>query len=101
MNFDYMNEILPVGSVVSIRFNHGLKIMITGYGPKDESTKKIYDYIGVIYPYGFDNYDSTIIFDKDVIKKIYFIGYSNDDSKKVCEDIKNILKISRLKSKQD
>lgn len=79
MEINLKKNLLPIGSVVTIRFNNDFKIMITGYSPVDSKTNKIYDYMGVIYPYGFDNYDKTIIFDRDVIKKVHFTGYKTDD----------------------
>ena len=82
MEFDCMNEVLPVGSIVKIRFNDA-KIMITGYTPKNSETGKMYDYMGMIYPYGFDKYDNVLSFNRDVIKKVLFVGYKTKGLKEV------------------
>ncbi len=78
MSFDLENDWLPVGSVVSIRFNEN-KFMIIGYSPINSKTKKPYDYYAVVYPYGFSSHQETIVFNKEVVKKIYHIGYMTDD----------------------
>jgi len=88
MNFDYMNDILPVGSIVGIRFNNE-KFMITGYAPKNE--EKMYDYVAVVYPYGFDSYEHTLVFNKDLIKKVYFVGFKSDSFKEIEKEVKATL----------
>ena len=88
MKFDLEKDFLPVGSVVSIRFNPN-KFMIMGFCTIDGNTKKVYDYSAVLYPTGLEDLDNVVMFNRDVVKKIHHLGYITDehnDFKKVIED---------------
>ena len=100
MEISSKKNLLPIGSVVSIRFNSS-KFMITGYGPVDSKTNKVYDYMSVIYPFGFDSYENTIMFDRDVIKKVYFMGYKSEDYKELEEKAINAIEDYKKEKKQD
>ena len=81
-----MNKIpekyLPIGTVVML--NGGTKrVMIAGFcatQPEDE-TKKIWDYIGCLYPEGFLTSNQTCLFDHEQIDEIYHLGLSEDEDK--------------------
>lgn len=80
MKFDLEKEFLPVGSVVSIRFNTN-KFMIMGFCTVEGNTKKIYDYCAVLYPSGLENLDDVVMFNRDIVKKVHHLGYINDEEK--------------------
>ena len=101
MEINCKKNLLPIGSVVTIRFNNDVKLMITGYSPVDSKNNKIYDYMAVIYPFGFDSYGNTIVFDRDVIKKVHFIGYKTDDYQSIEEYARDSINNYKNKSKQD
>ena len=61
-----MIDRLPIGSVVTIK-NEIKKVMILGYSDNN--------YIGILYPVGYINKDQNIIFTKDDIIKVLFLGY--------------------------
>ena len=96
MVIDYMKDILPVGSVVSIRFSKE-KYMIIGFCTIDEETKKIYDYSAVRYPIGFESLNNINMFNKEVIKKIYHFGFFNDEHKEYEKKIKEALENKKMK----
>lgn len=79
------NKFLPLGSIVML--NGGSKrLMIIGYLPID-STSKMYDYMGCMYPEGVLNSNQSIIFNHSDIKQIYSLGFSDDESKKFNEKL--------------
>ena len=80
--FDLSKERLPIGSVVSVRFNTH-KFMIIGFCTLEGKTKKMYDYSAVVYPFGLVNFDSVTMFNKEIIKKIHHLGYSDEAHKEL------------------
>ena len=74
-----IKELLPIGSVVAVK--GGLKkVMIIGLLQtihSEEEEVRTFDYIGVIYPEGFLNLETMILFDHDLITDIVFKGYEN------------------------
>lgn len=65
-------EVLPIGSIVQLD-QKKKKIMITGYVPVSKE-KKIYDYLGCLYPEGLASSKSHIAFNKEDITSIVAIG---------------------------
>jgi hypothetical protein len=57
--------------------------------------------MAVIYPFGFDSYENTIMFDRDVIKKVYFMGYKSEDYKELEEKAINAIEDYKKEKKQD
>lgn len=82
------NNLLPVGTVVKLQYVDQLA-MVYGYYQRDIDTKKIYDYVGTIYPLGVRKGGNDIVFNKDAIEKIHFIGYDTDIYRKYEEEIRN------------
>jgi hypothetical protein len=69
-------ERLPVGSIVTIRFEEGM-YMIVGF--ESESNGEKSDYCVVDYPFGFVSSDQVKFIDKDYIKEVKFMGYKDED----------------------
>lgn len=74
-------EYLPIGSVVLLKGGFK-KVMIIGImqysiikGEKSEE----YDYIGVIYPEGFMNMETMLLFNNKQINDVIFKGYENPE----------------------
>ena len=69
---------LPIGSVVLLK-NSTKRVMITGVGQKGttESGEKLYDYVGVVYPEGYQNAELNYLFNTDQIDSLYFIGFQD------------------------
>ena len=72
------NQLLPVGSVVSLE-NAEKKLVIIGAGVKRENDEKLYDYIGVPFPEGYVDSDTMFLFMAKDIEKVHFMGYINSE----------------------
>ena len=71
---------LPIGTVCWLK--DGQKsIMVTGFGAVNTAEKKIYDYMGVLYPEGQITSDITLMFDHAQIVKIDHMGLDNEENK--------------------
>ena len=81
-----LNNILPYGTVVSLKEGKG-KLMIIGIFQKAAVNNIVYDYSAVLLPYGYLNADDIFLFNKDKIDKIYFSGYLDEQIKDYHEDI--------------
>ena len=86
-----MDELLPIGSVVSLGDSGQIYSMILGYYLKNDSQRKIYDYIGVLYPFGITGDSDLIPFDRTDIHEVLFQGYQSDNCKAVCKALPKIM----------
>jgi len=74
-------KFLPIGSVVLLK-GGSHKLMIIGYcSTHNVNDKKIYDYVGCFFPEGILGLDQSLIFNHSDIKDIYYVGYSDNESK--------------------
>ncbi len=64
---------LPVGSIVTVRKEEGL-FMIIGYESEAENHDK-YDYCLVEYPFGYKGNENILFLNKDYIKEVRFEGF--------------------------
>ncbi len=82
---------LPIGTVVLLSGGEK-RVMITGFCaiPGDD-TKKVYDYIGCLYPEGFISSSQNLLFNHEQIEKLYYLGYSDDEEKKFKNKLKETL----------
>lgn len=71
-------DLLPCGSVVQLQETE-VKIMICGRIAVEESSDDIYDYVGCIYPTGITAQENLIFFDRDLIERVYFIGFQDEE----------------------
>lgn len=67
-----IKDLLPIGSVVVLKDTEKA-LMVIGILPRNEETVK--DYIGVLYPEGFINTDTFLIFDHKDIELVLFRGF--------------------------
>ncbi len=79
-----MKDILPLGSIVNLKkkeqnneFNP--KVMVIGRYLIDSNTGQICDYMGLIYPFGFQGLEAIIYFDEAAIEKVVFEGYLDEE----------------------
>ena len=73
-----MEKYLPIGSVVLL--TGGTKrVMIYGRRQIQEGTQTEWDYIACLYPEGNINREYTFLFNHDQIKKVYHVGYQDDE----------------------
>ena len=75
---------LPVGSVVHIEGNDGLTA-VTGYMQQDADKGRLWDYVGVPYPLGWSGPGRDIMFDRESIDAVYFIGLQDTDSTRMID----------------
>jgi len=72
--------LLPNGSLVSLRSN-GKKVMTVGICQKSEAdSSHVYDYAGVLYPAGYRDAESLILFDREQIARVYMLGYQDEEA---------------------
>ncbi len=73
-------KFLPIGSIVVLK-NATKRIMITGFASMSPETgDTVFDYSGCSYPEGFFNYNQVLVFNHDQIDKVYFKGYTDEES---------------------
>lgn len=78
MNKDNMQELLPLGSIVTLH-NGTKKIMICGRIQEEAKTKKIYDYAACYYPEGILNPHELFLFQHEDIEGVYFVGMQDSE----------------------
>lgn len=84
---------LPLGSVVILK-GATKRIMITGYCPinkSDDTSNKVFDYSGCLYPEGFIASDKILMFNHSQIERIFCIGYSDEEQKQFVINLKKII----------
>ncbi len=70
-------DFLPVGTVVKLRLEDRM-FMIVGYFGQNKTTKEIYDYLGVYYPFGFEGEEKLLTFNRDFVKEVLHMGHIDD-----------------------
>ena len=84
---------LPIGTVVLLK-DSTKRVMITGiaqYSIRDDGSKKLYDYAGVVFPEGYLSSDSNYLFNRDQIDKLFFIGLQDTESMTFCQKAEQAL----------
>lgn len=90
---------LPIGSVCILK-EATRRVMITGFLAKGDSSEKVYDYVGCIYPEGVLSSDQNLLFDHEQIDKVFALGYSDADEKNFKNKLKKYLEEQKLNSVQ-
>lgn len=65
-----MFEFLPVGSTVELAHKYEKKLVVTIIGRAMRYNDSLYDYVGVLYPFGFLGDDSAFYFNNSDISKV-------------------------------
>lgn len=89
-----MQEFLPIGTVVLLK-EATRKVLIIGFAQVEENNKKIWDYVGCVYPVGVISNNTSLLFDKEQIDKVISLGYSDNEDKTFRKDLQTNL--SRIK----
>lgn len=87
------DKYLPLGTIVFIK-NDIVMHMITGYLNKTKDGK-VNDYISIPFPYGLMSEGIITFFNHEDIENIIYMGYENDDYKKLNEIMKNNVTIDK------
>ena len=82
-------DFLPVGTVVKLRLEDRM-FMIVGYYGTNKTTKKVYDYIGVYYPFGFEGEENLLTFNRSYVKEILHMGHEDEMFDKLKEKLNKI-----------
>lgn len=85
------DEFLPIGTVVILE-NGEKRLMITGFCPIEKETKEMYDYFGCLYPEGIISSSRSYLFNKEQIKEIFYLGYSDKEEKHFKNQLNALLK---------
>ena len=88
-------ELLPVGSIVRIRFSK-LKYMIVGYYVNDLESKEKYDYVAVNYPIVLITVNDVAGFSAKNVKEVLHRGLETENSKKFLTNLK--LEVDKAKN---
>ena len=88
-------ELLPVGSIVKIRFSKN-KYMILGYYVSDLETKEKYEYVAVEYPIGLININDVSGFPAKYVKKVLYRGLETENSKEFLINLKKEAEKSKV-----
>ncbi|MBE5807280.1 MAG: DUF4176 domain-containing protein [Clostridiales bacterium] len=89
-----MNGLFPIGTVVLLK-ESTKRLMITGvaqYRIDEEGNRKLYDYVGVVFPEGFLSAEENFLFNADQIDKLYFVGFQDAESMAFIEKAEEALK---------
>ena len=70
-------EVLPIGTVVQLKGEKAVRVMIVGYLCGDED--KVYDYAAVRYPAGEARDDIHVLFNELMIERVLFEGFPGKD----------------------
>ena len=81
------DELLPVGSIVKIRFSKN-KYMIMGYYVNDLEKQEKYDYVAVEYPIGLLSLNDVAGFSADYVKQVLHKGFETEESKEFLTKLK-------------
>lgn len=85
---------LPLGTVVLLK-NAKKRLVIIGYaGVSPETGKKVFDYMGCLYPEGMLSSDKNLLFDHEQIDKIIFEGYTDEEDKAFKNKLTSIIEKS-------
>lgn len=85
-------KFLPLGTVVLLK--DGVhKVMIIGYcAVENSASRKIYDYVGCLFPEGLIKLDQTLLFEHKNIVKVFSLGYQNKETVQFNTKLKNFVK---------
>ena len=86
MEYDMNKDLLPVGTIVKVRFSK-FEYMIFGFYIKEPGDDKPFDYCALPYPWGLLNLNDMVGFDRDVIKKVVHMGYVNDEERQFKKEL--------------
>lgn len=85
-----MKRLLPLGSVIILNDENKSKVMVVARLVRQAEEGKVYDYLGCLVPVGIQTLDEVKFFDSDMIKRLLFIGYQDEDEIKYSYQLSKI-----------
>ena len=92
------NGILPIGSIVLLKDSNRALMVVGQCTSKEEDDSVIYDYVGVLYPDGFEDPDNLYMFNKENIGRVYYIGHVDEKSRDFLPKMEETIKKLRSAS---
>lgn len=89
-----MSGYLPIGTVLLLKEGEH-RLMVMGYAQKLERDGRVYDYVGCLWPEGYMKAESNIVFNQDMIERVYFLGHQTDGQMVYMEKMKAALETYR------
>lgn len=71
-----MKERLNLGTVVTLKEDESVVLMIVGYMMQNGDSYT--DYAAIVYPYGISSLEDVVYIDQKDISEIIFDGYTNE-----------------------
>ncbi len=92
-------NILPLGSVVTLKHGDGTQLMIIARATIVNSgiSEVYYDYGAVLIPQGMISPEEVYFFNKENVEEIIFIGFSNEVEHEFEEQYDNLVSNSKFK----
>ena len=85
-----LEKFLPIGTVCSLKETKK-RVMIVGFlATSPTINNEVKDYIGCIYPEGIISSDTNLLFNHNDIDKVFYMGYSDEEEKKVQEKLQQV-----------
>lgn len=95
-----MDHFLPVGSIVLLK-EATRPLVVIGYTVVEEGSTKIWDYLGCAYPVGVLGTNKNLLFQKDQIEKVLFMGYSDSEGKDFLSKLDSTMEEIRTNAKNE
>ncbi len=83
-------QLLPIGSVVTVKQDPLSSYMIVGFFPMTQD-KDMYDYLAVEWPGGFLSYESQVYLNENMIEEIIYRGYIEKAHEALLEKIPKMI----------
>ena len=80
-----MDELLPLGSVISLAGEADQRFLVIGYYPEDDEGS--YDYLLTLYPQGMFEIPYMVMVNNEIIESVCFKGFENDVSREMLSDM--------------
>jgi len=81
-------DLLTLGTLVKLS-NISEKVLIIGFRGIDDR-KIMFDYIGLVYPYGFIDRKNVLLFNNSDVERILYDGYMSQEEIEFKNEINNV-----------
>ncbi|MFC4652346.1 DUF4176 domain-containing protein [Lactococcus nasutitermitis] len=91
-------EILPLGSVVTLKHGDGSVLMIIARASvvKENEEEVYYDYGSVLIPLGMARPEVVYFFNKENVEEVLFKGFENEDEKEFAQQYDEMIARSKF-----
>ncbi len=86
-----MIDILPLGSIVKLKqtanSENETKFIIVGRFLINQDTNDFAEYMGYVFPLGYQGENVVVFFDNEHIQEVVFEGYLDEEERRVSNEI--------------